>query len=134
MLHLTACKISVNLSFLDWVKNKMIIYCISELMLATLFRKTIKNHFISRTRDELKFYRLSDATFYDCINTTYQFINIKPFSDNKMSTLQEYRDFNQNGRPYMVKHFLQNLESFGAKSWYISSETLGLPILFNWCL
>ena len=29
----------------------------------------------------MKFYRLSDATFYDRINTTYQFI--KPFLDKK---------------------------------------------------
>ena len=29
----------------------------------------------------MKFYRLSDATFYDCINTIYQFI--KPFLDKK---------------------------------------------------
>ena len=33
--------------------------------------------------DWLKFYMVSDATFYDCINTLYQFI--KPFLDNKMS-------------------------------------------------
>ena len=32
-------------------------------------------------RDELKFYRLSDATFYDCINTIYQFV--KSFLDKK---------------------------------------------------
>ena len=31
--------------------------------------------------DELKFYRLPDATFYDRINTVYQFI--KPFLDKK---------------------------------------------------
>ena len=37
----------------------------------------------SRTRDKLKFYRLSEATFYDRINTLYQFI--KPFLDNKLS-------------------------------------------------
>ena len=44
MLRLTACKISFGLSFLDWVKNEVIFYRISELMLP------IKNHFISRTR------------------------------------------------------------------------------------
>ena len=40
---------------------------------------------------ELKFYRLSGATFYDCINTIYQFI--KPFLDNKMSVFKEYGAF-----------------------------------------
>ena len=42
-------------------------------------------------RDELKFYRLSGATFYDCITILYQFI--KPFLDNKMSIFEEYRAF-----------------------------------------
>ena len=32
-------------------------------------------------RDSLKFYRLSNVTFYDHINTIYQFI--KPFFDKK---------------------------------------------------
>ena len=36
MWHLTACKISVCLSFLNWIKNEMIFYRISELMLPTL--------------------------------------------------------------------------------------------------
>ena len=36
MWHLTACKISASLSFLNWVKNEIIFYHISELMLATL--------------------------------------------------------------------------------------------------
>ena len=44
-------------------------------------------------RDKLKFYRLSDATFYDRVNTTYQFI--KPFLDNKMSIFEEYGAFNE---------------------------------------
>ena len=34
---------------------------------------------------------LSGATFYDCINTIYQFI--KPFLDNKMSIFEEYGAF-----------------------------------------
>ena len=41
--------------------------------------------------DYLKFYRLSGATFYDCINTIYQFI--KPFLDNKVSVFEEYGAF-----------------------------------------
>ena len=47
MWHPTACKVSVSLSFLNWIKTKMIFYPISiktemifypvsELMLATL--------------------------------------------------------------------------------------------------
>ena len=36
----------------------------------------------SKTRDKIKLYRLSDATFYDRFNTTYQFIK-KPFLDKK---------------------------------------------------
>ena len=35
MWHLTACKISVSPSFLNWIKNEMIFYHTSELMLPT---------------------------------------------------------------------------------------------------
>ena len=42
-------------------------------------------------RDQLKFYRLSAATFNDYINTIYQFI--KHFFDNKMSIFEEYGAF-----------------------------------------
>ena len=45
----------------------------------------------------MKFYRLSGATFYDCINTIYHFI--KPFLDNKMSIFEEYGAFKQ--LPYL---------------------------------
>ena len=57
-------------------------------MLPTLIQRYDKNHFFSKPADGLKFYRLSDATFYDCITTIYQFI--KPFLDNKMSIFEEY--------------------------------------------
>ena len=40
----------------------------------------------------MKFYMLSNAIFYDFINTIYQFI--KPFLDNKMSIFEEYAAFN----------------------------------------
>ena len=40
----------------------------------------------------MKFYSLSGATFYDCINTIDQFI--KPFLDNKMSIFEDYGAFN----------------------------------------
>ena len=39
----------------------------------------------------MKFYRLSDGTFIDSINTIYQAIN--PFLDNKMSLFEEYGSF-----------------------------------------
>ena len=43
MWHLTACKISGSLSFLNWIKNEMnTIYRISEIMLATLIQKYYK--------------------------------------------------------------------------------------------
>ena len=80
MLHLTACKILVSLSFLNWIKNEMIFfYRITELTLATF-------HFKNERLTEI--YRLSGATFYACINTIHQFI--KPFFDNKMSIFEEY--------------------------------------------
>ena len=41
----------------------------------------------SKTRDKVKFYRLSDATFYDRINTMYKFI--KPFLDKKCLFLRK---------------------------------------------
>ena len=41
----------------------------------------------------MKFYRLSGATFYDCINIIHQFI--KSFLDNKMSIFEEYGAFKE---------------------------------------
>ena len=55
MWHLTACKISVSLWFLNWIKNEMIFYHTSELMLATLIQRYEKTHFtfdpVQKTRD-----------------------------------------------------------------------------------
>ena len=46
MWHLTVCKVSVSISFLNWIKNEMIFfYCISELMLATLIQRYDKKSF-----------------------------------------------------------------------------------------
>ena len=45
-----------------------------------------KNQIFQERETKLKFYRLSDVTFYDGINTIYQFI--KPFLDNKISILR----------------------------------------------
>ena len=72
----------------------MIFYRISELTLATLMLATLiqrydENHFISRTRDKLKFYRLSGAPLYDCI---IPYIN-SFFFLNKMSVFEEHGTF-----------------------------------------
>ena len=40
------------------------------------------------------FYRLSGATFYDCINSIHTFIN--SFWDNKMSIFEEHGAFKGN--------------------------------------
>ena len=62
-------------------------------MLATLIQRYDKKSFYflcsSRVRDELKFYRLSYATFYDCINI------FKTFLNNKMSIFKEYGAFKE---------------------------------------
>ena len=63
-------------------------------MLTTLIQRYDKKSFHSKTRDKLKFYRLSGDTFHDCINTIYKFI--KSFFDNKMSIFEEYGTFNAN--------------------------------------
>ena len=93
MWLLTACKISVSLSLSIGIKNEMIflsylwnnfanIY--SEIRRKKKKKKKKSFHFwsTSKTRDLLKFYRLSDATFYDPINNIYQFI--KPFLDKTL--------------------------------------------------
>ena len=90
MWHLTACKISVRLSFWNWIKNEMIFYCVTELMLTILIQRQDKKfHFKKERLTEI--YRLSNASFYNCINTIYQFS--KPFLDNKMSIFEEYGAF-----------------------------------------
>ena len=65
-------------------------------MLPALIKRYDKNEFqfwsISKLRDWLTFYMLSDATFYDHINTIYQFI--KPFLDKKISIFEEYGALN----------------------------------------
>ena len=41
----------------------------------------------------MKVYMLSGTTFYDCINTIYQFI--EPFLDSKRPISEEYRAFKE---------------------------------------
>ena len=45
MWHLTACKILVSLSVLNWIKTEMIFNHVSELMLATLNQRYDKKSF-----------------------------------------------------------------------------------------
>ena len=46
-------------------------------MVATLIQRYDKKIISFQEREtKLKFYRLSSATFYDCINTIYQFLNL----------------------------------------------------------
>ena len=69
-------------------------------MLATLIQRYDKTSFHlknERLTEILQMlwllcYRLSDVTFYDCIDTIYQFI--KTFLDNKISIFEEYGAFN----------------------------------------
>ena len=64
-------------------------YCISELMwVGNINSKHIS--FLIQFKKERNF-MLSDATFYDFVNTIYKFI--KPFFDNKMSVFEEIQPF-----------------------------------------
>ena len=96
MWHLTASKISVSPSFLNWIKNEMIFYRNSELMLPTLIQQCNKKSFrfwsSSKLGDYQKFYRLSSTMIYDCIITIYQFI--KPFFDKKLLFLRSMEPLN----------------------------------------
>ena len=49
MWHLTACKTSVSLSFLNWIKNETIFYRNSELMLPTLIQIHDKKKILGQT-------------------------------------------------------------------------------------
>ena len=60
-------------------------------MLPTLIQRYDKKSFHFKNERLNEFYRLSGATFYDCINTIYQFI--KSFLDIKMSIFEEYGAF-----------------------------------------
>ena len=49
----------------------------------------------------MKFYKLSGTTFFDLINSIYQFI--KPFLDNEMSVFEEYGAFKGNENTFYGK-------------------------------
>ena len=73
-----------------WIASTDSIYHISELIMAISIQGYDKNHFSLiqfKKRDYLKFYKLSYATFYDCINNIDHFI--RAFSDNKISNFEE---------------------------------------------
>ena len=60
-------------------------------MLAILIQRYDKNSFHFKNESLTETYRLSGTTFYDCINTIYQFINL-PWR-KKMSIFEEYGAF-----------------------------------------
>ena len=57
-------------------------------------------------RDYLKFYRLSDATFYDCINNVY--IILLNFSWIKISIFEEYGAFNDDKKKSQSQTWIAN--------------------------
>ena len=83
MWHLAACKISVSLLFLKW--NDFLSYLwLTVAWIQGYDKKSfhfdpVKNE---RLTEIIQAVRCHILTFYDCINTVYQFI--KPFLGNKM--------------------------------------------------
>ena len=70
---------------------KWFFYRISVLMLPTLTQRYDKKSFHFKNKTLIEINRLSRATFYDCLNTIYQFI--KSFLENEMSVFKEYGSF-----------------------------------------
>ena len=60
-------------------------------MLATLIQRYNKKSFHSKNKRLTEILQADGATFYDCINTIYQFI--KFLLDNKMCIIEEYGAF-----------------------------------------
>ena len=74
----------------------------------------------------MKFYRLSDATYYDRINTIYQFI--KPFLDKKCLFLRNMEPLTSS--PYTLFFFMKSIEiKFLATKFLYLSFTFMLKIL-----
>ena len=88
MWQVTACKISVSLSFLKWIKSEIIFYRISELMLPILIQRYVKNHFILIQFKNEKLTENFTGFQVPHFMIIYQFI--KPYLDNKMSIFEEY--------------------------------------------
>ena len=102
MQHLTACKISVSLSFLSWIKNEMIFYHISELMLATLIQGYYKKlfHFKNERLTEI----LQVPHFMIVLIPYINLSNL--FLDNKMSIFEEYGAFKSLPKKYKFNLFI----------------------------
>ena len=81
--------------FLSGNKNNNVYPCKPQFYFIEVGFKGVK--IILACFRDVKFYRLSGATFYDCIDTIYRFI--KHFLDNKMYISEEYGAFR-----YQIKH------------------------------
>ena len=105
MWHLTACKISVSLSFLNWIKNEMIFfyYRISELMLATLIQRykiiSFNLNFIG-----------CQVPHFMIVLTPY--INLLNFSWIQMSIREEYEAFKAESYKHFRLFFLFSLNEW----------------------
>ena len=84
------CKISVSLSFLNWIKNKMIFYRIFELMLATLIQRYDKKSFHFKNERLAEILQVVRRHIFICIPYLSS-SNI--FLDNKLSIFEEYGAF-----------------------------------------
>ena len=78
MWHLTACKISVCLSFLNRIKNEMIFYGISELILPTLIQRYDKKSFHFWSNSQFKNERLTEIL--QAVIVLKPYINLLNFS------------------------------------------------------
>ena len=121
MWHLIAYKISISLSFLNWIKNKMIFYCISELMLAALIQRYSK--IISFQEREMNW------NFTGCQVPHFMIVLIpyiiKPFLDNKMSILEDYGAFKTS-----LKTCLYNFDPIKPHVYIVKLEFTGVYIIF----
>ena len=92
--------VKYQLVSLFWIGSKMNVFIVVNECWQHQFRDKIKIiSFLIQFRNErqTEIFRLSDATFYDCINTIYQLI--KSFLDNKMSVFEEYGAFKGTWQP-----------------------------------
>ena len=80
--------VSVSLSFLNWIKNEMIFYRISELMLAILIQRYDKKISSVQERETNWNFTGCQVSNFMVVLIPYQFI--KPFLGNKVSSFEEY--------------------------------------------
>ena len=90
---------------------------------------TIKNHFtfypVQKQETNWNFTG-SHATFYDCINTIYQFL--KPFLDKKC-IFEEYGAFKVNG---IMKTGLYNVDPLKPNFYVVKLGFTGIYIIFSY--